>query len=53
MTLTLRIADLAAIAHTMPEHYASTRVLEKAGFTLERDDVEDGETVWLWRVARR
>lgn len=34
------------IAHTFPEPNASTRVLEKLGFTRAGDADEDGERVW-------
>ena len=39
------------VAHTLPEHNASTRVLEKAGFRLlgEHHDLEDG-TAWRWTL---
>jgi RimJ/RimL family protein N-acetyltransferase len=38
-------------AQTLPEHNASTRVLEKAGFRFSRelDHPEDGR-VWEWRL---
>ena len=42
----------AVIAHTLPERNASTRVLEKAGFSFDGEAAEDGETVWRFRVAR-
>ncbi len=40
------------IAHTMPEPNASTRVLEKCGFTFAGEviDPEDGR-VWRWEYA--
>jgi [ribosomal protein S5]-alanine N-acetyltransferase len=43
----------AVIAHTLPEHNASTRVLEKAGFTRsgEAQDADVG-TIWRWRRER-
>jgi ribosomal-protein-alanine N-acetyltransferase len=34
------------IAHTLPERNASTRVLEKVGFTYDGEAAEDGEVVW-------
>lgn len=50
----VRIAAAAAgirtvLAHTLPERNASTRILEKVGFTLvgEVMDPEDGR-VWCW-----
>jgi RimJ/RimL family protein N-acetyltransferase len=43
---------ISAIAHTLPERNASTRVLEKAGFRFDGDDDEDGEYVWRWRRDR-
>jgi ribosomal-protein-alanine N-acetyltransferase len=42
----------SAIAHTLPERNASTRVLEKAGFSFDGDDDQDGEYVWRWRRDR-
>ena len=43
----------AVIAHTLAEHNASVRVLEKAGFTKdgERRDVDVG-ALWRWRLQR-
>jgi RimJ/RimL family protein N-acetyltransferase len=41
-----------AIAHTLPEHNASTRVLEKAGFRLDGEAEEGGEAVWRHRRDR-
>ena len=40
-------------AHTLPEANASTRVLEKCGFTKAGDtiDPENGLTVWRWERA--
>jgi RimJ/RimL family protein N-acetyltransferase len=38
----------AVIAHTLPEHNASTRILEKIGMTFAGPDEEDGAPVWLW-----
>jgi RimJ/RimL family protein N-acetyltransferase len=43
---------ISAIAHTLPERNASTRVLEKAGFRFDGDDDEDGEYVWRWKRDR-
>ena len=46
------ISDLTIIAHTAPEHNASTHILEKNGFIktgIERDD-EIGEA-WKWQLA--
>lgn len=42
----------AVIAHTLPEHNASTRVLEKTGFRHDAVVEEDGQAVWRWRLAR-
>jgi [ribosomal protein S5]-alanine N-acetyltransferase len=39
----------AAIAHTLPEHNASTRVLEKSGFRHDGETREGGQRVWRWR----
>lgn len=41
-------------AHTLPQRNASTRVLEKCGFTLigEFTHPEDGE-VWRWELQKR
>jgi ribosomal-protein-alanine N-acetyltransferase len=36
------------IAHTAPEHNASTRVLEKIGMRFAGEDEEDGVPVWRW-----
>ena len=50
---TARAANARSVyAHTLPEFNASTRVLEKAGFTRDgwgRD--EDVGEVWRWRVS--
>ena len=42
----------AAIAHTLPEHNASTRVLEKSGFAHDGEASENGQKVWRWRRDR-
>jgi RimJ/RimL family protein N-acetyltransferase len=42
----------AAIAHTLPEHNASTRVLEKSGFSHDGETRERDNTVWRWRRER-
>jgi RimJ/RimL family protein N-acetyltransferase len=42
----------SVIAHTLPEHNASTRVLEKSGFAFDGEDEEDGQQVWRWRLRR-
>ena len=42
----------ALIAHTLPEHNASTRVLEKSGFAHDGTVEEDGQAVWRWRRER-
>jgi len=42
----------AVIAHTLAEHNASTRVLEKAGFRHDGEELEDGEIVWRFSLAR-
>jgi ribosomal-protein-alanine N-acetyltransferase len=39
------------IAHTAPEHNASTRILEKIGVRFMCEEMEDGVAVWLWQVA--
>ena len=39
----------AVIAHTAAEPGASTRILEKQGFTRTGAVEEDGAPVWLWR----
>jgi [ribosomal protein S5]-alanine N-acetyltransferase len=43
----------AVQAHTLPEHNASTRVLEKGGFTLREELMhpEDG-LIWRWQLQR-
>lgn len=41
------------IAHTLPEHNASTRVLEKVGFRLDGPAQEAEELVWRFSLARR
>lgn len=41
------------VAHTAPEHNASTRVLEKIGMTFAGDAEEDGVPVWRWRLTVR
>lgn len=41
------------IAQTLPEHNASTRVLEKCGFTQVRDAIDDeAGRVWEWELLR-
>jgi [ribosomal protein S5]-alanine N-acetyltransferase len=40
------------IAHTLPERNASTRVLEKVGFTYDGATTEDGEVVWRHALPR-
>jgi [ribosomal protein S5]-alanine N-acetyltransferase len=54
----VRIAESASeieavVAHTLPEHNASTRILEKVGFVhvAEVTDPDDG-LVWQWRRSR-
>ena len=42
----------AAIAHTLPEPNASSRVLEKAGFSFNGDAEDRGEPVWRYTLAR-
>jgi RimJ/RimL family protein N-acetyltransferase len=42
----------AVIAHTLPEHNASTRVLEKAGFSHDGDAEDGGTPVWRHRRDR-
>jgi RimJ/RimL family protein N-acetyltransferase len=41
------------VAHTAPEHSASTRVLEKIGMTFAGEAEEDGERVWRWQLTVR
>ena len=43
----------AVVAHTLPEHNASTRVLEKTGFRLEGEATEGDESVWRFSLGRR
>lgn len=43
----------AVIAHTAPEHGASTRVLEKIGMTFAGEAQEDGSPVWRWQLTVR
>jgi RimJ/RimL family protein N-acetyltransferase len=38
------------IAHTLPEHNASTRILEKIGMHFAGEDEEDGMAVWRWEA---
>ncbi|MGX5656455.1 GNAT family N-acetyltransferase, partial [Geodermatophilus nigrescens] len=40
------------VAHTLPVPNASTRVLDKAGFTFDGDAREDGERVWRYALTR-
>jgi ribosomal-protein-alanine N-acetyltransferase len=40
------------IAHTLPERNASTRVLEKAGFTYDAETRERGEVVWRYSLVK-
>jgi ribosomal-protein-alanine N-acetyltransferase len=52
----LAFADLrvcVVCAHTLPEHNASTRVLQKLGlrFVGLANDANEG-TVWRWELAR-
>ena len=42
----------SVIAHTLPEHNASTRVLEKSGFGLDGETREGDMTAWRWRLER-
>jgi ribosomal-protein-alanine N-acetyltransferase len=39
------------IAHTLPERNASTRVLEKVGFTYDGEAAEGGEVVWRYSLT--
>jgi ribosomal-protein-alanine N-acetyltransferase len=41
------------IAHTLPERNASSRVLEKVGFTYDGEAAEDGEVVWRYSLTGR
>jgi len=38
-------------AHTLAEHNASTRILEKIGMRFVCEEMEDGVLVWLWEFA--
>lgn len=38
------------IAHTLPERNASTRVLEKTGFSYDGEIAENGEVVWRYWI---
>jgi len=40
------------IAHTLAQHNASNRVLEKAGFRYGGEAMEDGKAVWRFSLAR-
>ena len=42
----------SVIAHTLPERNASSRVLEKVGFTFDGEAAEDGAVVWRYALAR-
>jgi ribosomal-protein-alanine N-acetyltransferase len=42
----------AVIAHTLPERNASTRVLEKAGFTYDAETREGGEVAWRYSIVK-
>jgi RimJ/RimL family protein N-acetyltransferase len=39
---------VCVIAHTLPEHNSSGRILQKVGMRFAGDDLEDGERVWRW-----
>jgi RimJ/RimL family protein N-acetyltransferase len=39
------------IAHTLAEHNASTRILEKIGMRFVCEEMEDEVAVWLWEIA--
>jgi RimJ/RimL family protein N-acetyltransferase len=39
------------IAHTLAEHNASARILEKIGMKFVCEEIEDGVAVWLWQAA--
>jgi RimJ/RimL family protein N-acetyltransferase len=43
---------LEVIAHTLAERNASNRVLEKAGFTFEREADEEGQAIWRFSLRR-
>jgi len=38
------------MAHTAPEHNASTRILEKIGMRWLGEELEDGDAVWRWEI---
>lgn len=40
----------SVIAHTLPEENASTRILEKLGFTFTAEDRDGTATVWRWAL---
>lgn len=40
-------------AHTLPEHNASTKVLEKCGFTLREELMHpENGLIWRWQLQR-
>jgi ribosomal-protein-alanine N-acetyltransferase len=45
-------AVTTVIAHTLPQRNASTRVLEKAGFTFDGEAREDDNVVWRFALPR-
>jgi [ribosomal protein S5]-alanine N-acetyltransferase len=45
-------AVTTVIAHTLPERNASTRVLEKAGFSFDGEALEDDDVVWRFALPR-
>jgi RimJ/RimL family protein N-acetyltransferase len=48
-----QIRDLTAVtAHTLAEHNASNRVLEKVGFQHDGHARENGEMVWRFSLNR-
>jgi RimJ/RimL family protein N-acetyltransferase len=43
---------MTVMAHTLPEHNPSNRVLEKVGFRYDGEAREGGERVWRYVLAR-
>jgi len=41
------------LAYTLPEHNASTRVLEKIGMRFAGEAEEDGSPIWRWELTVR
>ncbi len=43
---------VTVMAHTLPEHNPSNRVLDKVGFRYDGEDHEGGARVWRYVLAR-